>query len=165
MGKLGFNVFIRRRLEEVLTHPENGRQLKRAQALLWVDDEEPIKRVAERLRVDRQSVYNWIDWISQRQGQVVERLKDADRSGRPRKKSDVVDEEFPQLLAADPKQYGYRATGWTNQMLRDYVQKQHHLQVSHQTIREGIERAGYRWKRPRYVLSRRAKHWRQAKGG
>jgi transposase len=165
MGKLGFNVFIRRRLEEVLTHPEDGRQLKRAQALLWVDDEEPIKRVAERLRVDRQSVYNWIDWVNQRQGQVVERLKDADRSGRPREKSDVVDEELPRLLAADPKQYGYRATGWTNQMLRDYIHKRIHLRVSHQTIREGIERAGYRWKRPRYVLSRRVKHWRQAKGG
>jgi transposase len=165
MGKLGFNAFVRRQLEEMVMHPENGRQLKRAQALLWVDDGEPIKRVAERLRIDRQSVYNWIDWINQRQGRVIDRLKDVDRSGRPREKSDVVDEELPQLLVVNPQEYGYRATGWTNQMLRDYIFRQHHLQVSHQTIREGIERAGYRWKRPRYVLSRRPPTWRQAKGG
>ena len=33
------------------------------------------------------------------------------------------------------------------------------------TVRRALHRLGYRWKRPRFVLSRRAEHWRQAKGG
>lgn len=165
MGKLGFNGSTRRQLEQVLTHPEHGRQLKRAQALLWVDEGEAITRVAKRLRVDRQSVYNWIDWIRHRRGRIVDRLKDAPRSGRPKSKSEVVDEALPHLLEATPSEFGYQASVWTNPLLCVHFRKFYHLEMSHQTLRDAIHRAGYRWKRPRYVLSRRAKHWRQAKGG
>lgn len=165
MGKLGLNTPTRRQLEQVLAHPENARRLKRAQALLWVDDGEPLSHVAQRLRVSRQSIYNWVEWIKLRKGRIVERTHDKDRSGRPRTKSDIVDERISSLLQTGPSEFGYQATGWTNPLLRDYFYKKYRLEVSHQTIRDAIKRAGYRWKRPRYLLSRRPKHWRQAKGG
>ncbi len=165
MGSLGFNATMRQQLEEVLAHPKGSRQLKRTQALLWVDEGESISRVAQRLRVTRQSIYNWIDYINQRKGLISKRLEDANRSGRPRTKSEIVDEVVPQLLETNPAEAGYRATGWTNRVLCDYIYRHYHIRVSHQTIREAIKRAGYRWKRPRYVLSNRPKRWRQAKGG
>lgn len=166
MGVLDLNAATRRQLEEVLAHPCNVRQLKRAQALLWMEEGDTVTCVAERLRVSRQSVYNWTDWIQHRKGQpVAKRLEDALRSGRPPDKAEVVDRVIRQLLSGDPQKEGYRATGWTNPLLRDFLQRQYHLEVSHQTIRQAIFRAGYRWKRPRYVLSRRPATWRQAKGG
>jgi transposase len=155
----------RRRLEEVVRHPADTRQLRRAQALLWVDAGESVGEVAQRLRVTRQSIYNWIDRIHHREGFVAERLRDAPRSGRPAKKSEVVDPVVALLLGSDPHQYGYWATGWTNGLLRNFLQRHCDLKVSHQTVRKAIKRAGYRWKRPRYVLSRRPNTWRQAKGG
>jgi transposase len=155
----------RGRLEEVVRHPADARQLKRAQALLWVDAGESVGEVAHRLRVTRQSIYNWLDRIPHREGSVAKRLRDAPRSGRPRAKSDVVDPVVALLLRSDPEQYGYCATGWTNALLRSFLRTQCALKVSHQTVRKAIRRAGYRWKRPRYVLSRRSKTWRQAKGG
>ncbi|OGG43829.1 MAG: hypothetical protein A3F84_20250 [Candidatus Handelsmanbacteria bacterium RIFCSPLOWO2_12_FULL_64_10] len=165
MGKLGLNTPTRRQLEQVLACPEDVRQLKRAQALLWVEEGEPVSRVAEHLRVSRQSIHNWVNWLKHRNGRIVKRIEDQARSGRPRTKSDMLDEEMSLLLQTDPSAFGYQATGWTNPLLRDYYNKQHRLNVSHQTVRQAIQCAGYRWKRPRYVLSRRPKHWRQAKGG
>jgi transposase len=165
MSALGFSPATQQQLEKVLVHPRSTRQLKRAQALLWVDEGEPISRVAKRLRVTRQTIYNWIDSIRHRKGSIAVRLEDAPRSGRPRTKSDIADQEVPRLLGTDPRQQGYRATGWTNRLLRDYLYRQYDLKVSSYTIQKAIRRAGYRWKRPRYVLSRRPKTWRQAKGG
>jgi transposase len=165
MDELTLTPALREQLEEILIHPGNGRQLKRAQALLWVDEGEPISHVAERLRVSRQSIYNWIDAIKERKGSVAERLEDAPRSGRPRSKSDIVDHVVPQLLETDPREHGYRATGWTNRLLIDHLYRQNDVTVSRFTIQQAIHRAGYRWKRPRYVLARRPKTWRQAKGG
>ena len=165
MGVLKLHGSQRRRLEEVVRHPESAGHLKRAQALLWVDDGESVSEVAKRLGVTRQSIYNWIDRIRHRTGSIASRLLDAPRSGRPPYKSDIVDQVIPDVLGTDPQQQGYRATGWTNALLRDVLQRQCGLRVSHQTIRKAIKRAGYRWKRPRYVLSRRSKTWRQAKGG
>jgi transposase len=165
MGVLELSPVTREQLEKVVIRPESTRQLKRAQALLWVDEGEPISWVADRLRVTRQSIYNWIDTLYQRKGSVAERLEDAPRSGRPRTKSDRADQVVPQLLETDPREHGYRATGWTNRLLRDSLHRQYDVKVSRYTIQQAVKRAGYRWKRPRYVLSRRPKTWRQAKGG
>jgi len=165
MGILEFSSVMREQLEEIVIRPGSIRQLKRAQALLWVDDGEPISQVADRLRITRQSIYNWIEIIHQRSGSAAKRLEDIPRSGCPRTKSDIVDGVVPQLLGTDPREQGYRATGWTNRLLRDYLYRHHEVTVSGYTIQQAIKRAGYRWKRPRYVLSRRPKTWRPAKGG
>jgi transposase len=165
MGTLEVTSAMREQLEKVLVHPGSVRQLKRAQALLWVDEGEPISRVAERLRITRQSIYNWIDAIHQRSGSVAKRLEDLPRSGCPRTKSDIADRVLPQLLGTDPREQGYRSAGWTNRLLKDHLYRHYGVTVSGYTIQQAIKRARYRWKRPRYVLSRRPRTWRQAKGG
>jgi transposase len=165
MGTLGFDTSTRHQLEEILKHPPSALQLKRAQSLLWADDGELITQAAARLRTTRQSVHNWIHWITQRTGPIAERLLDAPRSGRPRDKSAVVDDLLPHVLAKTPLDYGYRAYGWTNPLLRDYLKRHYQVTVSRYTIQQAIKRAGYRWKRPRYMLARCSPTWRQAKGG
>jgi hypothetical protein len=49
-------------------------------------------------------------------------------------------------------------------LLRHHLRRQG-AEASATTIRRALRRLGYRWKRPRFVLSRRDPHWRQAKGG
>lgn len=165
MGKLKLSPSTRRELEQIVTHPDSARQLRRAQGLLWVDNGESVSSVTKRLGVTRQSFYNWRDSLKQRSGSIRRRLEDAPKSGAPRRKSDQVDKVLPDLLATHPQEKGYRATGWTRRLLTDYFVRVHQLKVSSFTLKKAIRRAGYRWKRPRYVLSRRPKHWRQAKGG
>jgi transposase len=57
------------------------------------------------------------------------------------------------LLATDPQQRGFQATGWTVAMLGTEL-AQAGYQVSARTIRRTLHRLGYRWKRPQYVLGR-----------
>ncbi len=49
----------RGKLEQVVAHSPNARQVKRAYALLWLDNGEPFQEIAARLGVVRQTVYNW----------------------------------------------------------------------------------------------------------
>ena len=165
MGVLGFTWRQRQKLEQIMKHPPSGRQLKRAQALVWVDEGEEISAVARRLRISRQIVHQWMRRVQQDAEWLSRQLGDAPRSGRPARKAALVDETVPDCLESDPQARGYQVNGWTNGLLRTEVQRQHHVKVSHQTLREAIQRAGYRWKRPRYVLARRPETWRQAKGG
>ena len=67
-------------------------------------------------------------------------------------------------LGADPRRYGYRHPAWTMPLLQHHLRRQG-VEASITTIRRALRRLGYRWKRPRFVLSRRDPHWRQAKGG
>lgn len=165
MGVLGFTWRQRQKLEQIMKHPPSGRQLKRAQALVWVDEGEDISAVAQRLRISRQIVHQWIRRAQQDAEWISHQLGDARRSGRPACKAALVDETIPGCLKSDPQARGYQVNGWTNGLLRREVQRQHQVWVCPQTMRAGIQRAGYRWKRPRYVLARRPPTWRQAKGG
>ncbi len=87
MWKLGLNASTRTQLERIIARPDNARQLKRAEALLWVDNGESVTSVVNRLSVTRQSFYNWRDNLQGRTGPIRQRLEDEPKSGVPRTKS------------------------------------------------------------------------------
>ena len=154
MSALKLGAIGRHQLEDAIADAENPRRVRRAQALLWVDAGVPVIQVARCLGVSRQTVYNWIGWLDQCRGSDAAPLGDLSPSGRPRTKSKILDEVVPQLLSTHPRNEGFYASGWTNLLLRDYLLRRHHLEVSAHTLASAVKRAGYRWERTRYVLCR-----------
>lgn len=140
------------------------RQGRRAQGLLWLAEGVTVTEVAQRLHVSRQTVYVWqgrLGWA----GDLAARLANRPRSGRPRTTGQAVDDVIAEVIGTDPRQHGYRLASWTTGLLRQQLRRRRDLAVSERTVRRCLRRLGYRYKRPRYVLARRAPHWRQAKGG
>src|SRR5918994_4867633 len=151
-------------LEELVAQSKDVRQLKRAQALLAVAAGEAIADVARRLQVARNTIYNWIARFQGRAGRIAQRLVDAQRPGRPNDLIQSIREALPKLLAKKPTYLGYRHAEWTVDLLQAQLLLQE-LDASDKTIRTALHELGYRWKRPRFVLRRRAETWRQSKGG
>jgi transposase len=153
-------------LETLARSALDANVLRRVQALLWLDDGEPVPAVATRLRVTRQAVYKWVArFQGQSTGNVAARLRPGSRSGRPRTVHGIIDPLILEVIDRDPRDLGYRSTVWTAPLLRQYLQEVHHLVVSRPSVSFAIDRLGLRWKRPRHDLARRATTWRQAKGG
>jgi transposase len=152
-------------LERLVATTDQGRLLRRAEALLWLAEQESITAIARRLRVSRQTIYHWATHFRQRSGSVTERLTDAAHTGRPARLAGRIDPIIDELIDQDPRDYGYAATVWTAPLLRRYLEAEHGVTASEQSVRLAIDRLGLRWKRPRYQLSRRSPTWRQAKGG
>ena len=74
----------RRTLSLIAGSARTGRELTRAQALLWLDEGEMVEEVAQRLLISRQTVYNWLLRFRQRSDQDPRsRLQAAPRAGRP----------------------------------------------------------------------------------
>ena len=73
----------------------------RANALLWLDAGESAEEVAERLRVSRQTVYNWAIRF-QRRGEldISARVADGPRRGRPRTAHGIIDPLLALILIA-----------------------------------------------------------------
>lgn len=76
-------------------HTEDAKVFCRANALLWLDARESAEEVAERLRVSRQTVYNWAIRF-QRRGEldISARVADGPRRGRPRTAHGIIDPLF-----------------------------------------------------------------------
>ena len=156
----------RRALETIVARPRDSRQYRRAQALLWLAEGERPTAVAQRLRVHRDTIYEWAKRYRARGAQrVATCLLDRTRTGRPRQRTETVARGIVAVIDTDPHARGYRAAQWTAPLLRQYVREQQALAVSEVSVRRCLHRLGYRWKRPRYALARRSPYWRQAKGG
>src|SRR4051812_14474497 len=106
-------------IEKLLVSTNDVRQFKRAQALLWLSEGDSIDQVAERLRVTRQTIYNWLARFETRVEQPIAlRIADAKRSGRPRSALEIIDPLIEKVIDTDPRQFGYRSTIWTANLLR-----------------------------------------------
>lgn len=156
----------RHSLQRILQDTDDAQVLRRAQALLWLAQGEPVKRVQQRLRIPPRTLYSWVERFQARQAQPVPlRLRDAPQLGRPPEKGRVVTTVIAEVMSCDPRTLGYLSPSWTAPLLRHYLAQTHELSVSERTIRYYLRDLGYRYKRPRHGLARRALTWRQAKGG
>jgi transposase len=153
-------------LEYIISDSHDARQVRRAYALIWLDEGDSIPEIAQRLGVSRQSVYNWAIRF-RRRGKIElrSRVADAGRSGRPCTAKGVIDSLIEEVIEIDPRQLGYRSTVWTAPLLVNYLGARHEIDVSSDSVSRAIARLRIKWKRPRHNLARRSPTWRQAKGG
>lgn len=156
----------RRDLEMVAEKAHSSREVRRAQALLWLADGESVAEVAQRALWTVQAIYGLVKRFRERKDQpVAQRVADAPRCGRPGTKMAAVQAALEKLMPESPQIYGYRGACWTVPMLKGQIDRMTGLQTSPLMIRRALKRLGYRYKRPRFVLARRSDTWRQAKGG
>ena len=152
-------------LEDLLTGRVDSRVLRRAQALVWLDDGDSVEEIADRLDVSRQCIYAVVTRFEQRQGEdILVRLSDGPRTGRPPTAAGIIDPLIDSVIDQDPRQFGYRQTVWTAELLRHYLEQVHHIEVSKRSIHRAIAHLGINWKLPRHTLAKREWYWRQAKG-
>jgi len=123
----------------------------------------PVPEIAADLGAGASSVFAWLaQW---RECRDPAALADAPKSGRPRALDAPRCAELETLLELPPELYGYQATGWTVPALAHHFAAELAAPVSGATRRRPLRRLGYRWKRPRYVLARRAPERAGNKGG
>lgn len=164
MAALRLTTRDREFLADVARSSRDARETRRALALLDLDAGESVARVAARYQVGRSTVYEWAGRLGNTARPRDERLRDAARAGRPADARDAVEEALAKLMPTSPTDHGYRHPAWTTPLLLAHLDRDG-VAASDTTVRRALHRLGYRWKRPRFVLSRRAEHWRQSKGG
>ncbi len=143
---------------------DDRRVIHRALALLDLDAGSAPEAVAARLGVGRSTVYGWAARYRDERNRAPS-LRDRPRAGRSPAPRRAAAELAEAALASDPRAAGYRHTHWTVPLLVAHLKRAAGLDVSGTTMRRALHGLGYRWKRPRFVLSRRSPTWRQAKGG
>jgi transposase len=148
-------------LAAALARAKRVRQWRRYQAVLLVGDGTSPEQAAHAVGASRASVYNWVaSW--QRDG--VTALADTPRPATGARRLDGRAEGIVNdLLASDPQQHGYHATGWTVPLVHGELVKRGYA-VSARTTRRTLHRLGWRWKRPKYVLGRPDPAYAEKKG-
>lgn len=115
-----------------------GRQWRRSRALQRLAENQAPQQVADVLGCSLASVYHWAAaW--QQQGHMG--LAEVKPAGRTRTLDVAALRLLEQWLEADPQTHGEQTTGWTVPLLPT-------------RLRRAFQRLGWRWKRPKSVLTR-----------
>jgi transposase len=119
-------------------------------AVLELDRGRSAADIAAMLGVTRQSVHNWSAAFVREPDPSV--LCDEDRSGRPPLLDEQAEALLLSLMGQSPQDLGFPHTDWTVPLLQQELETGLGLRPSDETVRRGLRRLGYLWKRPRYVL-------------
>jgi transposase len=166
MAFVALSAKLRKQLGEIMRTCTDARVVRRAEAILWLANGESVVMVAERLQVERKTIYNWLKRFEDLVGQSIEnRLKSDSRPGRPSDKSNLVRKVAVEILKDKPSAYGYEFPVWTAPLIRQHLKRNEGVLVSLRTIRRVLRDLDLRYKRPRYTLARRSATWQQSKGG
>src|SRR5262245_19479276 len=149
----------RETLEHAARHSADARETRRALALLDLAGGQKPGQVAARYRVSRSTVYEWAARWNGDERPKSERLRDAGRSGRPPEQRDAVTGALAELLPTPPTDHGYQHPAWTVPLLVAHLARERRIAALETTVRRALHGLGYRWKRPRFVLSRRDPNW------
>lgn len=153
-------------LREIARSSPKARQVRRAQALLWLHENCSASMVAQRLGINRRTVHRWVRQYQERAEEPVpERIQEGAHTGRLPQQLKRTRKVIESVWQRDPRRYGFRALNWTVPMLRCLIHRRSGAWVSRSTVRRALRSLHYRYKRPRLVLARRSPTWRQAKGG
>jgi Homeodomain-like domain-containing protein len=91
-------------LAEHMEHAHNAKELRRAQALLWLDNGEAVETVATRLHVSGRTLYRWARRFELCPSlSLLDRLADGARSGRPRTAYGVINPLIAAVIDEDPR--------------------------------------------------------------
>ena len=139
MGLIRLAKRSRDKLSRIARSSSNQRHVRRAKALLALHHGKSVQQVAAETGLSRQAIYNLQKRFLERQDQhLLDRLEDAQHTGRPAKKQRLVIRVLNKLLRRKPRQYGYEADEWTVAMLHEQVQKETGVSVSRRTIRRAL---------------------------
>jgi transposase len=137
-------------LERQLLQTDDVRFYRRTLAVLMWGRGSSVTEIASLLDVRRQSVYNWLATYTS--SSDPNHLRDAMRSGRPRRWTSQTEALLADTIGMPPDQLGYLAVNWTVPLLQDHLERESSIRFSDDTIRRALHHLGYVWKRYRYVL-------------
>jgi transposase len=147
---LTLTAWQRRQLQRQLRETPDARVYRRTLAILEVARGKPIAHLAHTLGVSRRMLYYWVEAYTQEHDPADLLL--GNRSGRPTVWTEEARSLLGELLTGSPTDRGYYAVNWTVPLLQEELRHGTGDRFSDDTIRRELQRLGYVWKRPRYVL-------------
>jgi transposase len=136
-------------LAAALQETTDARVYRRLLGLSQLADGQAAMDVARMLGVSRQALYKWIESF---RNEGVVGLQEREGRGRPSLWTPELEEGLKAALNAKPEHFGYLSTEWTVPLLIEHLARSDGPRLSDDTVRRELDRLGYVWKRPRYVL-------------
>ena len=116
---------------------------ERAHYVLLSSEGKSVSEIATHLNRNKHTIRLW---IKRYESKGISGLNSQKQTGRPAKKSPIIESQLEVLLSKSPQEYGYQEAGWQLNLLRDWFSKQGVL-VCDNTLVKSLNKLGFVYKR------------------
>lgn len=139
-----------KRLKAFLKKAPGERARRRAQAIWFSSQGQPVREIAKLLSVSERSVRSWLAaW--RKEG--LDGLRDKPIPGRPPRLSDEQTAQMVEITRQSPATVGLKGHTWNCRLLSQWVEDTFHVRLSDEWVRRLLIRHGMRFRRPKLVLT------------
>jgi transposase len=150
----------RKHLKQVREGTTDRRLWARVTAILMSAEGTPATQIATVLGVTPQSISNWRNrWIDH----GAFSLKDAPRSGAPKKVTPRYMRLMAEAIDRGPQAYGYVLSTWSVKRLVAHLHRKTRIRLSHQHLRHLLHQSGFVCRRPKHTLKGKRNEWQYRK--
>jgi transposase len=115
-------------LQDHLDAAESAKATKRLMVAIAYKDGVPVSTLSERYGVPESTLYYWLDRIADKP--LSEAVEDDDRPGRPSELDERKREEVFDAIADSPEAYGFDASSWTPELVRELIEREYGVSYS-----------------------------------
>ena len=117
----------------------------RSRAVLAISGGQPVGQVAEAYRVNRTTLFRWVQRFAKEGSRGLERRPG---SGRPRLLTAFDMEALNDIVLEPASQFGFETDLWTVGRLRQVIREHYGMTVSHDTVWRRLRDAGFTYQKP-----------------
>ncbi len=137
-------------LKAFLRKPPGERARRRAQAIWFSSQGQPIGKIARLLSVSERSVQSWLSAWRQ---EGLSGLRDKPIPGRSPSLNPDQAAEMVEVTRQSPATVGLEGHTWNCRLLSEWVDDTFHVRLSDEWVRRLMIRHGMRFRRPKRVLT------------
>lgn len=128
------------RLQRALDNVEQKKPAQRLIAAIAYKNGISQTELAEWYGVQRRTIYNWLKRLEH--DPIEQAVRDANRSGRPRKLNDQQQTQLEKSLQEPPTEAGYDDPTWTPALVQQYIDDQFDVDYSRPSCRRLLRETG-----------------------
>ena len=122
---------------------------RRARGVLMFAEGRRYSYICEALSVSKEAVRLWLRAYEAR---GIAGLVGQPRPDKPCAKSDQIKETLDEIIHRPPGDFGFDRSTWSLESIVAYVLASRGLQVGLQTVRDVLQKKGYRWRRAKHSI-------------
>lgn len=132
--------------ERLMEIYKQGKESRRAHAVLLFESGKKISEIAEWFFVEEDTVRNWI-----RKWNEEKTTDDKFRSGKPKKINFLIEQRICEIVDENnPQEHGILATSWDCHEIRIWLKKMYGIESSDEQIRKILKKNGFNYRKLNY---------------
>jgi transposase len=126
-------------LRDQLEAAESPKATKRLMIGIAYKDGVTVSTLSDRYSVPESTLYYWLDRLDEKP--LSQAVEDDDRPGRPSELDEREREAVFDALADSPEAYGFEASSWTPELVRQLIEREYDVNYSLGHVRRLIREA------------------------